>query len=165
MVVMLAKWPGKCRRCGKPIVVGASIDWVKGVKGAVHATPEDCERAPAEAPPLRGPQPEDPYDRLRAVHLLLSHPWKSATSKRYAALPHQYSLRRYWVESDFLWVAAHIQATGYEQHFIGRIWIYYNADSGGVTYQHWNCDGPVEQSPLINRAVCRPASAPSKVAT
>ena len=29
MVVMAAKWPGKCRRCGKPILAGTPMDWTK----------------------------------------------------------------------------------------------------------------------------------------
>ena len=155
MVVMLAKWPGKCLRCGKPIVTGTPMDWVKG-NGATHATPDDCEKASAVAPPLRGPQPEDPEERMMAVELLLAHPWKSATSKRYEKLPHQYTLRKQWADDEaFLWVASHIRATGYEKFFIGRIWIYY--DVGEL--QYWDCGGPVEKVGLINRAVRHPASA------
>ena len=89
MVVMAAKWPGKCRRCGKAITPGTRMDWTKE-GGALHVTPEDCERAEAAVPlVLRGPQPEDPEERTLIVELLLAHPWKSATSARYEKLPHQ----------------------------------------------------------------------------
>ena len=90
-----------------------------------------------------------------AVELLLAHPWKSATSKRYEKLPHQYTLRKQWADDQaFLWVVAHIRATGYEKFFIGRVWIYY--DIGG--HQYWDCGGPVSGVGLINRAVRRPPS-------
>jgi hypothetical protein len=153
MVTMLAKWPGRCRRCGKPIMTGTPMDWVKG-NGATHATPEDCEKAAATAPPLRGPQPEDPEERMNAVELLLAHPWKSATSKRYEKLPHQYTLRKQWAnDSDFIWVASHIRKVGYEKYFLGRVWIYYDIGE----YQYWDCGGPVAGVGLINRAVRRSA--------
>ena len=33
-----------------------------------------------------------------------AHPWKSATSKRYEKLPHQYTLRKQWAnDEDFIW--------------------------------------------------------------
>ena len=149
MVVMLAKWPGRCKRCGKPIVTGTPMDWVKG-SGATHATPEDCENAASEAPPLRGPQPEDPEDRMNVVELLLAHPWKTATSKRYEKLPHQYTLRHQWLDDEaFLWVVSHIRNVGYEKYFIGRVWIYY--DIGDM--QYWDCGGELHTIEGLNRAV------------
>jgi len=40
---MIAKYPGTCRLCGKPIKEGAKIKWVAG-KGAFHdACPGRCE--------------------------------------------------------------------------------------------------------------------------
>jgi hypothetical protein len=154
MVLMLARWPGKCRRCGKPIVNGTPMDWVKG-SGATHPTPADCEAASADAPPLRPPQPEDPEERMMAVELLLGHPWKSATSKRYEKLPHQYTLRHQWPnDADFCWVVDYIRRVGYEKYFIGRVWTYYDIGE----YQYWDCGGPVSGVGLINRAVRRQAS-------
>ncbi len=88
---MAAKFAGKCRRCGRPIQPGAKMEWTKA-DGATHPTMEDCAAAPAVLE-LRGPQPELPEERARVERLLLSHPWKAATSKAYAKLPHGTSTR------------------------------------------------------------------------
>jgi hypothetical protein len=151
MVVMAAKWPGKCRRCGKPIQQGSPMDWEKGA-GAVHVSPADCEWAlPESALVLRGPCPEDPEARVLIGHLLLAHPWRSATSKRYEKLPHQYTLRQQWPNDDeFVWCVEYIRRVGYEKRFIGRVWTYY--DLAGM--QYWDCGGPVEKVGLLNRATC-----------
>jgi hypothetical protein len=149
MVVMAAKWPGKCRRCAKPILVGTAIDWAKE-SGAVHATLEDCDRAPATLPPLREAQPENPEERMIVVELLLGARWKSATSERYKDLPHQYSLRKWWADDeDFVWCCQYIRRVGYEKFFIGRTWVYYDIGE----YQYWDMSGPVSAVSLINRAV------------
>jgi hypothetical protein len=150
MVVMAAKWAGKCRRCGKAIVPGSQMSWTRE-DGAEHLTLEECQRASATAPvvPLRGPQPETPEERMLIVELLLGHPWKSATSAKYKKLPHQYSLRRHWDDESFVRTVTYIRRVGYEQQFIGRVWIYY--DIGPM--QYWDCGGPVEKVGLINRAV------------
>ena len=158
MVVMAAKWAGKCRTCGRAILPGQQMDWEKG-QGARHVTEAECAVAPEEGPNkrntiVRGPQPEHPEDRARAERLLLAHPWKSATSKKYEKLPHQYSLRRHWDVADFEWVLQYIRRVGYEQWFIGRVWIYYDIGE----HQYWDCGGPVSDCGLINRALRRPAS-------
>ena len=50
------------------------------------------------------------------------HPWKAATSKAYAKLPHEYTLRKQWHDdASFDWIVAHIRAVGDQQRFIGRI--------------------------------------------
>jgi hypothetical protein len=106
---------------------------------------------------MRGPQPEDPADRERVRRLLLAAPWKSATSPRYRHLPHQYSLRRLWVtDADFLWCVEHIRTFGYDEHFIGKWWRYYDLpDADGRTvHQYWAMGNPPPAS-LINRAVRR----------
>ena len=158
MVVMPAKWPGKCRRCGKAIRPGSPMDWTKE-GGARHLTPEECERAESAASvPLRGAVPEEPEERMRIVELLLRHPWKSATSAKYKKLPHEYSLRRHWDDQEFVWAVEYIRRVGYERHFIGRVWTYY--DVGEL--QYWDCGGLVSGVGLINRAVRRPASPRSK---
>lgn len=156
MVEMLAKWAGKCRRCGKPIVPGSPMSWTRE-DGAEHLSVEECQRANATVAvvPLRGPQPETPEERMLIVELLLGHPWKSATSAKYKKLPHQYSLRRHWDDEEFAWAVTYITRVGYEQHFIGRVWIYYDIGE----HQYWDCGGPVANVGLINRAVRRPASA------
>ncbi len=155
MVVMAAKWTGKCKVCGRVILPGTQMDWEKG-GGARHLTAADCAAAPLQVPPngpLRGPQVESPEDRARVERLLLSHPWKAATSKRYEKLPHQYTLRKQWADDEaFLWVASHIRATGYEKYFLGRVWIYYDVGE----HQYWDCGGPVADCGLINRVL--PAS-------
>jgi hypothetical protein len=46
----------------------------------------------------------------------------------------------------------YIRRVGYEQFFIGRVWIYY--DIGEM--QYWDCGGPVEKVAGINRAVKKP---------
>jgi hypothetical protein len=149
MVTMAARWPGKCKRCGNPIATGAPINW-NGRGNATHLTETDCASAPATLPPLRGPQSEDPEERMMIVDLLLTHPWKSATSKRYEKLPHQYTLRKQWADDEaFLWCVSHVRKVGYEKFFIGRIWVYY--DIGPDCY--WDCGGPVANVGLINRAV------------
>ena len=102
-----------------------------------------------------GPAPEDPDERMRIVALLLEHPWKAATSAKYKKLSHEYSLRRYWDDQEFVWAVEYIRRVGYERRFIGRIWTY--LDVGEL--QYWDCGGPVERVGLINRAVRRPASA------
>jgi hypothetical protein len=77
MVVMAAKWSGKCRRCGKAIVQGTPMDWEKGT-GAVHVSQADCDRASEVMPTaLRGPVPEDPEKRKLIMERLLGHPWKA----------------------------------------------------------------------------------------
>jgi hypothetical protein len=156
MVVMAAKWPGKCRRCGKPILMGVVIDWTKE-SGAVHITPEECERAPATLPPLRGlVENEDPKERMMIVEYLLGARWKSATSKRYEKLPHQYSLRKGWDDDEyFVWCCSYIRRTGYQKFFIGRTWVYYDIGE----YQYWDCGGPLANVSLINRAVRHSPSA------
>ena len=162
MVVMAARFSGKCKRCGRPIAAGTQMEWTKA-GGALHLTPEDCERASVAAPPLRGPQPEDPEELMLIVELLLAHPWKSATSKRYEKLPHQYTLRRQWAnDADFVWCVEYIRRVGYEQHFIGRVWIYYDIGE----HQYWDCGGdprgPVGARTtvsLINRALKKPSGA------
>ena len=156
MVTMSSKWRGRCRVCGCVIPQGTQIEWTRD-SGARHLTPEECEAARLMPPPvevpLRGPGVELPEDRARAVHLLLSHPWKAATSKAYAKLPHEYSLRRLWLnEEDFIWTVEYIRRVGYQERFIGRTWIYYDVGE----HQYWDCGGAVADVGLINRAVRRP---------
>jgi hypothetical protein len=176
MVVMAAKWRGTCRVCRCALPPGMQIEWTKE-GGARHLSAEECALALANptlaqtvrrfgpviemvdaARPLRGPQPEEPADRARAEHLLLSHPWKTASSM--PTIPHSYSLRRLWSDDDdFVWVVDHLQAVGYEELFgsLG-IFVYYDI----AEYQHWVCGGDARKGPavvgLINRAVRRPAS-------
>jgi hypothetical protein len=155
MVLMSAKWAGTCRRCGKPILTGTPMDWTQE-GGPFHVTPEECEGAAATAPPLRGPQPEDPEQRMRIAELLLAHPWKSATSKRYAKLPHQYTLRKQWAnDEDFIWCVEYIRRVGYQERFIGRVWTYLDVGE----FQYWTMGSPVPETTLINRALRRPPAA------
>ena len=161
MVVMAAKWRGKCRVCGCSIAPGTQIEWTKD-GGARHLTPEECGAARLMPPPvevpLRGPGVELPEDRARAVHLLLSHPWKAATSKAYAKLPHEYTLRKQWHDDvSFDWIVAHIRAVGYRQRFIGRVWVYYDVCGDAGAHQYWTMGDPVPETTLINRAIRRPA--------
>ncbi|MEQ1908029.1 MAG: hypothetical protein ABMA15_04360 [Vicinamibacterales bacterium] len=141
--------------CGCAILPGTQIEWTKD-GGARHLTPEECETAkllpsPVE-PPLRGPQPELPEERAQVEHLLLSHPWKAATSKAYAKLPHEYSLRRLWPhDQEFAWCVEYIRRVGYQERFIGRVWTYLDAGQ----HQYWTMGAPVPETTLINRAVKR----------
>lgn len=136
-VVMPAKFVGLCKRCGRPIRPGALMVWEKGY-GVTHQTDSACAEALASRTVFRGPQEEDPEERMIAVQLLLAHPWRSATSKRYEKLPHQYTLRHQWPnDDDFCWVVNYIRRVGYEQAFIGRVWIYYDIGD----YQYWDCGG------------------------
>jgi hypothetical protein len=149
MVVIAAKFTGKCKRCGKLIRPGKPMDWTKE-GGATHVTKEGCEQAETTLT-LRPAQPEDPQDRARVVELLLSHPWKAATSKQYEKLPHEYSLRKFWNEGDFVWTLEYIRRVGYEAMLLGRIWIYYSISDR----VYWDCGGSTEVCGLINRAVRR----------
>lgn len=150
MVVMTSRFNGKCKRCGKPIAAGSLVDWVKG-QGATHATEADCAVAPAERV-LRGPQPEDPEERMMAAEYLLGARWKSATSDKFKKLPHQYSLRKWWSDEEaYEWCIEYIRRVGYEKFFIGRLWVYYDIGE----HQYWDCGGPVSACGLINRAVRR----------
>ncbi len=163
MVVLVAKWRGKCRVCGCAIPPGTQIEWTKD-GGARHLTPEECEVARLTPPPvdapLRGPGVELPEERARVERLLLAHPWKSATSKRYEKLPHQYTLRKQWAnDQDFVWCVEYIRRVGYQERFIGRVWTYLDVCSDAGWYQYWTMGGPVSETTLINRAVRRPASA------
>ena len=67
MVVMAAKWRGKCRLCGCVIVEGSQIEWTKET-GARHLTAKECEAAALLAPPvnfeLRGSQGRSPSASL-----------------------------------------------------------------------------------------------------
>jgi hypothetical protein len=81
MVVIAAKWRGKCRVCGVVLQVGSQIEWTKGT-GARHVSPEACAAAMANPPvevPLRAarPLPPDEFERLRT--LLWSHRWRVAS--------------------------------------------------------------------------------------
>ena len=154
MVVIAARFAGKCRRCGRPIQPGSQMEWTKA-GGALHLTLAECEAAPAVLQ-LREAQPELPGERERAERLLLSHPWKAATSEQYKKLPHEYTLRKNWDAAEFEWVAQHIRATGYEQQFIGRVWTYYDVGE----HQYWTMGNPLSETTLINRAVKKPSKRP-----
>ena len=159
MTTMLATWRGRCRACGMAILQGTVMDWTRE-DGATHVSPEACAEAVANPPVervLRGPQPEQPADRARIEALLLGHLWKRATSAKYEKLPHAYTLRRTWAsDEEFIWTVEYIRRVGYEQQFIGRVWVYYDIGE----WQFWDCGGPVSGVGLINRAVRRPAPAP-----
>ena len=45
---MIAKYPGRCRKCGRPINRGDQIEWESG-KGAAHV---ECPKATAAAPTI-----------------------------------------------------------------------------------------------------------------
>jgi hypothetical protein len=159
---MLSKWAGRCKACGIAIPPGTQIDWTKD-GGARHVTPADCEAArlvpPPVETPLRGPGVELPEERARVEHLLLSHPWKTASTM--PRLPHSYTLRRLWLnDEDFIWAVEYIRRVGYEGRFVGRVFTYIDV----AEHQYWSCDGdPRSTDPrttvgLINRALLvRPA--------
>lgn len=44
--LMVANWPGECRRCGGPVVVGQQIHWYRRARAAEHAS----HTGPAGAP-------------------------------------------------------------------------------------------------------------------
>jgi hypothetical protein len=44
-----------------------------------------------------------------------------------------------------------LRRDGYEQFFIGRVWIYYDIGE----HQHWDCGGSLAGVGLINRTVRR----------
>ena len=114
-----------------------------------------ARQSPPPAIALRGPVPELPEERALIERLLLSHPWKVASTM--PTIPHQYSLRRLWVnEADFLWTVEYIRRIGYEERFLGRTWTYYDVGF----HQYWDYGGAVANVTLINRAVRRPPSRP-----
>lgn len=157
MVVMAAKWRGRCRLCGAALPAGTQIEWTKET-GARHVSAEACAEAlanPPVEPVLRGLQPETDADRERIRSLLLGHPWKVA--KTMPTIPHEYMLRRLWAnDEDFIWCVEYIRAVGYEQKFGGRVFVYYDIGE----HQYFPCDGdprgPVDAKTtvsLINRAL------------
>ena len=157
MVVMAAKWAGRCKRCGGSLVPGSQIEWTKG-EGAQHLTADECLASKLAPPPvlsLRGPQPERPEDRERIEQLLAAHPWRVA--KTMPKIPHEYTLRLLWAnDEDFIWAVEYIRRVGYEARFGGRVFVYYDI----AEHQYFPCDGvtrgPLEDRgtvSLINRAV------------
>jgi hypothetical protein len=165
MVLMLAKWRGKCRVCGVVLPEGSQIEWTKDT-GARHVSADACAEAVANPPKpsvLRGPQTEQPEDRARIEALLLGHPWKVA--KTMPQIPHEYSLRRLWPnDDDFIWCVEHIRAVGYEERFGGRVFTY--LDIGPHQYFPTDGDprGPLGARTtvsLINRALRTPPKRPS----
>lgn len=175
MVMMAAKWRGKCRVCGCVIPQGVHIEWTKD-SGARHVTPEACAEAlanpPLPDPPLRGPQPQIPADFERLKRLLLAQTWTFA--KTMAKMPHWYTLRKNWaVDEDFVWTITEMRRVGYQQRFGSRVCLYVDVDD----FQYWDCSAAGQNEDLwldvmeidpkrkyfrvagINRAVRRPASA------
>lgn len=136
METMASKWPGRCKRCGVSFPTGTPIVWSKET-GATHVTDDACAEAMIHPPPgLRGPQPEQPEDVLRAEYLLLSHPWKFARTM--ASIPHWYTLRKQWdVDDDFVWIIEHIRRVGYEQQFGRKVYTYYALGE----HEYWDCGG------------------------
>ncbi len=151
MVVVAAKWSGKCRVCGGALPPGTQIEWTRET-GARHVTAEACAGAlanpPLLDPLLSAPQPQTPEDFEWLKRLLLAQTWKVA--KTMPKIPHSYTLRKHWeVDEDFVWCIEHIRAVGYQQRFGGRTYIYANVDE----LCYWDCGGPVSGVGLINRAV------------
>jgi hypothetical protein len=61
-MVILAKWPGKCRMCGAAMPPGTPIEWTKE-GGARHVDAEACAAALANPPKqmvLRAARPLPP---------------------------------------------------------------------------------------------------------
>ena len=117
---------------------GSKIDWKKG-EGAQHLTADECLAAKLAPPPvlsLRGPQPERPEDRARLEKLMAAHPWRVA--KTMPKIPHEYTLRRLWLnDEDFIWAVEYIRRVGYEHRFGGRVFIYWNFGP----HMYFPCDG------------------------
>jgi hypothetical protein len=163
MVTMNAKWGGKCKVCGRALPPGTLIEWTKE-EGARHVSPEACAEAalPVAERVLRPAQPESAVDRARCVELLLGHPWKAAKHARYKKLPHEYTLRKHWLnDDDFVWCVEHMREVGYEVFFLGRTWIYY--DFGPHHYWDYGTGDPRSTDPkirtiLINRALVVPST-------
>ena len=130
MVIMAAKWRGRCRQCGVTLPPGTQIEWTKET-GARHVSPEACAAAVANPPqevPLRAarPLPPDEFERLRT--LLWSHRWRTASSM--PKIPHSYTLRVWWPnDEDFQWVIAALRRSGYQQKFGGRVYLYTDVDA------------------------------------
>ena len=47
MVLMNARWKGRCRECGLPIQAGSLMDWSENGGGARHIDQRSCEAARA----------------------------------------------------------------------------------------------------------------------
>ena len=87
MVMMSAKWAGRCKLCGVTLPQDTMIEWTRE-GGARHVSPEACAEAlanPPAEPTLRGSGVELPDDRKRIEALLRRHPWKSVTERLNAA--------------------------------------------------------------------------------
>ena len=182
-MVILAKWPGRCRLCGVAMPPGTQIEWTKET-GARHVSPEACAAALANPPKdmeLRAarPLPPDEFEKLRS--LLWAARWRTASSM--PTIPHSYTLRKWWDDdAAFQWVIAALRRSGYRQKFGGRIYLYTDVDLDGDVYQVFDAaaagpeDGWIDVMELdprpgregqykvagINRALRRPAPDRSK---
>jgi hypothetical protein len=129
MVVMAAKWRGRCRVCGVALPPGTQIEWTKEA-GARHVNADACAAALANPPKemeLRAarPLPPDEFERLRS--LLWAARWRTASSM--PSIPHSYTLRKWWDnDEDFQWVIAALRRSGYHQTFGSRIYLYTDVD-------------------------------------
>jgi hypothetical protein len=129
MVVLAAKWRGKCRVCGVALPPGTQIEWTKET-GARHVSPEACTAAlvnPPKEMELRAarPLPPDEFERLRT--LLWAARWRTASSM--PTIPHSYTLRKWWDDDEaFQWVIAALRRSGYHQKFGGRVYLYTDVD-------------------------------------
>lgn len=157
-MVISSKYPGKCKRCGKPFAAGDQIEWEKAA-GATHLTTDVCAEAPDALPPvvLKLASDEDPAEREMAEQILLSKTYKVASTM--PGIPHAYTLRKNWdSQDDFIWIIDYMRKVGYQQKFGRKVYTYYDVGD----YQYWDCGG----DPLhggeggvdgINRALRKPA--------
>lgn len=78
--------------------------------------------------------------------------WRTATSRWYKHLPHQYTVRRpgtFDEDPDFAAFARHIRENGYTRTFGAKRQVvhYVTVDE----YEYWVMPGPLEDTGVINR--------------
>jgi hypothetical protein len=75
---------------------------------------------------------------------------KYSFAKSMANIPHSYTLRTAWKNTDDFYKCAElIRKHGYEEKFFNKTYTYYNVGD----YKYWTMGEPIEKTILINRAL------------
>ena len=89
--------------------------------------------------------PPDDLERLR--RFIAHHQWVYARTQ--PQWPHEYTLRRFANEEEFLWFVVYIREHGYDERF-GKSASYIRLNIG--PHKYWSMGDRLENTILINRA-------------
>jgi hypothetical protein len=82
-------------------------------------------------------------------NFIASNTWTFA--KTMAHMPHEYCLKKKCRNPEaFERFVMHIRNNGYAKYFYRKIFMYFNVGP----YQYWTMGAPLEETILINRALC-----------